>query len=405
MKAKNSIVRRAACFAAAAAISLAGAPALAADGEIKIGVTIRMISDTGFKIGRMIEDEFALINAEGGVNGRRIEVVFLNDECKSDKGVENANKLVHEHKVMLVIGSSCSSVTLPIVDVTEKARTPQITPHSTNAQITRKNSEWIFRVPVSNRFYNAVTAEYVANNVGKKVAYIYASDAAGKDFARNMIAQMRENYGAEPVLEVQVQEKEIDFRPHLLRAKAAGPDALVLSALQDESARALVQSYEVGIPASVRRVLNSVASKSETPALAGDAIKGVFYSAAFSAADTRPEARLFTRMIKEKYDVLPDHDFSQAWDLVQIVRIALERADIRGTESSLEADRAALRDALATVRDYRGLAAGPINFCAAPTPQCRDGNRTPVLIEYVKGGENFETRVLDSVTLPPDLGL
>ena len=66
---------------------------------------------------------------------------------------------------------------------------------------------------------------------------------------------------------------------------------------------------------------------------------------------------------------------------------------------------AAIRDAIASVKGYTGLASGPISFCADPTPQCRDGNRTPVLIAYTKGGEEFETEVLARVTTPIDFGL
>ena len=73
--------------------------------------------------------------------------------------------------------------------------------------------------------------------------------------------------------------------------------------------------------------------------------------------------------------------------------------------SELPADRTAIRDAIASVDGYEGLASGPISFCAAPTPQCRDGNRTAVLIGYTKGGENFETEVLARVTMEPDFGL
>jgi ABC-type branched-subunit amino acid transport system substrate-binding protein len=373
--------------------------------EIKIGVSIRMVSDVGFKIGEMIKSEFASINEAGGVHGKSIELIFLNDECKSEKGVANATKLAYEHKVHLIIGSSCSSVTLPMVDVATKAKVPQITPHSTNPTITQKNSAWIFRVPVSGRYYNGVQAEYVAQKLGKRVAYIYASDAAGQAFAKDMIKYLKDEYGADPVFEAQVQEREIDFRPALLKAKKTKPDVLVIAALQDESARALVQSYEVGIPKSISRVLPSVASKQEVPQLAGDAVIGVFYAAAYSAADTRPIAKLFNEKIQKEYGVLPDHDFSQAWDLVQIVRIALEEANITAKATNLASDRTALRDAIANVKNYRGLAYGPIGFCAAPTPECRDGNRTPVLIEYVKGGKNFETRILDTITFEDDFGL
>ena len=118
-------------------------------GEIRIGATMRMISENGQKYGQMVSDELDLINAAGGINGHTVKLSLLNDECKSDKGVANVNKFVHQEKVHLVIGSTCSSVSLPIVDVTAKAEVPQIIPHSTNHEITQKGSAWVFRVPIS----------------------------------------------------------------------------------------------------------------------------------------------------------------------------------------------------------------------------------------------------------------
>ena len=379
--------------------------ASAAEDTLKLGVSIRMLSDTGFKIGQMIKDEFAGINQFGGINGRKVELVFLNDECKSEKGVANANRLVHQDKVLVVIGSSCSSVTLPMVDVTAKAEVPQITPHSTNPQITQKGSDWIFRVPVSGRFYKAVQAEYVIQKVGRNLAYIWGPDAAGKKQTEDTIAYIKEKYDVDPVYTAQVQEKEVDYRSVLLKAKAANPDALFLSGLEDDVARMLIQSYEVGIPKSVKRVAPSVASKQEVPLVAGDAAIGVFYAAAFSHTDGRKIVQDFTKRVQRKYGTSPDHDFSQAWDLVRILEIALKQADIKNQPDTLAQDRAAIRDAIASIRNYRGLAAGPINFCKDPTPQCRDGNKTPVLIEYVKGGKDFETKILDILTFDADFGL
>jgi ABC-type branched-subunit amino acid transport system substrate-binding protein len=154
------------------------------------------------------------------------------------------------------------------------------------------------------------------------------------------------------------------------------------------------------------RAASSAASNAPVPAMAGDAAEGVFYAAAYSASDSRPIAKLFNRMVKEKYDVrAPDHDFSQAWDLVRIVEIALNGASVKLTDDSLAADRTAIRDAIASVENYQGLASGPISFCADPTPECRDGNRTPVLIQYTKGGEDFEVGILDRVTMPIKFGL
>lgn len=374
--------------------------------EIRVGITMRMVSENGQKYGQMVMDEIGLINEAGGINGHQIKATLMNDECKSDKGVANANKLIFQEKVHLLIGSTCSSVSLPIVDVTAKAQVPQIIPHSTNSQITQKGSAWVFRVPVSGRFYAGVNAKYVGDNIGKKIAYICAADAASQNDCDAMQAQMKSQHGADPAYVAQVQEKEVDFRTHMQKIKSAGVDGIMVAALAETMSRALIQSYEAGIGTDVRRIGSSSASNAPVPKISGDAVKGVFYAAAYSNADTRPIAKLFNQMVKDRYGIpAPDHDFSQAYDLIRIVEIALNNSDLKLTRSSLAADRTAIRDAIANVKNYQGLASGPISFCADATPQCRDGNKTPVLIAYKKGGEEFETEVLARVSMPEDFGL
>lgn len=391
-------------IAAVVAVSVAASAVYA--GEIRIGATMRMISENGQKYGQMMQDEFDAINAAGGINGHMIQLTLLNDECKSDKGVANANKFAYQDNVHLVIGSTCSSVSLPIVDVTAQAGVAQIIPHSTNHAITQKGSEWVFRVPISARYYKGVAAKYIGDTIGTKVAYVFASDAAAVSDAEGLKEQMMQQFGVEPAYWAQVQEKEIDFRSHMLKIKALDVDAIFVASLQEPMARALVQSYEVGIGEDVRRVANSVASNAPVPGMAGDAIKGVFYTAAYSDSDDRPIAKKFNAMVKERYGINKvDHDFSQAWDLIRIVEIALNNAEISGQDADLTADRIAIRDAIASVQNYEGLASGPISFCADPTPQCRDGNRTVVLIGYEKGGADFEVGILDRVTMPIDFGL
>ena len=375
-------------------------------GEIRIGITMRMVSENGQKYGKMMMDEIDIINKAGGINGNKIVATLMNDECKSDKGVANANKLVSQKKVHLVIGSSCSSVTLPIVAVTAKAKVPQIVPHSTNAKITKLGSDWVFRVPVSGRFYAGVNAKYVGENIGKRIAYICAADAASQNDCQAMQGQMRSQHDAEPVYVAEVQEKEVDFRTHMQKIKTSNVDGIMIAALAETMARALIQSYEAGMDESVRRIGSSSASNAPVPKIAGDAAKNVFFAAAYAAADKRPIARLFNEMVRERYGIhAPDHDFSQAYDLIRIVEIALGNAKLQLTGSSLADDRIAIRNAIAGIRNYQGLASGPISFCRDSSPVCRDGNRTAVLIGYTKGGEQFETEVLARVTMPIDFGL
>ena len=389
----------------ALAFGAAATPVLAEE-NIRVGITLRMIVENGLKYGQMTKDELEAVNAEGGINGKKIEVILLDDECKPDKGVANVNRFIHQHKVHLVIGSTCSSVSLPLVDITAKEEVPQIIPHSTNSEITKKGSAWVFRTAVSERYYASVHAKYLSENVGKKVAYLYTTDGAGIGFAKDYMNFMRKTYQVEPVYEAQMQETDLDFRSHLLKIKSLNPDVLAIGGQLEAIARITQQSYEVGIPSRVRRVAASAASNAPVPELAGEAAKGLTFAAAFSCKDERPVAQKFVKMVQEKYKVrCPDHDFSQAYDTAQIVKLALSRANLKLTEDSLAEDRRAIRDALASIKDYQGLASGPVNFCAEPTPQCRDGNRTGILVEYTKGGKDYDMRVLARVSFDPDFGL
>ncbi len=258
-----------ALIAAASAV-----PAAAEDGVIRVGVSLRMIVENGLRYGQMTKDELEAVNASGGINGKKIEVTLLDDECKPDKGIANVNRFINQNKVHLVIGSTCSSVSLPMVDITAKEEVPQIIPHSTNANITKKGSAWVFRTSVSERFYASVHAKYLSENVGKKVAYLYTNDGAGIGFVKDYQSFMKKTYNVDPVYDAQMQETDLDFRAHLLKIKSLGADVLAIGGQLDAIARITQQSYEVGIPKKVRRVAASAASNAPVPELAGDAAVG-----------------------------------------------------------------------------------------------------------------------------------
>lgn len=386
-------------------LGIASNPAIAQDKTIRVGISLRMLVESGLAYGDIAKSEIEAVNAKGGINGAKVEVILLDDECKPDKGIANVNRFIHQNKVHLVIGSTCSSVSMPMVDVTTKEQVPQLIPQSTNSSITQKGSEWVFRVSVSERFYAGVYGKYLGENVGKKIAYLYTTDGAGIAFTKQLQEYMKKYYNVDPVYEAQMQETDLDFRSHLLKIKALNPEIIGIAGQADAQARQVQQSFEVGIPKSVWRVAASSAGNVTYPKLAGDAAVGTTFTQAFNCSDERPIAKEFVAMVNQKYKfACPDHDFSQSWDAAQIAKQALAKANLKLTDASLAEDRRAIRDALATIK-YEGLAAGPIEFCAAPTPQCRDGNRTAILVQYTKGGEKFETKVLARVSFDKDFGL
>ena len=303
--------------------------------------------------------------------------------------------------MLLIIGAGCSSATIPTVPISAKAGVPQITPWSSNDKVTAQGSEWIFRTSVADRFYSGIMGEYIYHDLGaRRIAYVYSTDAAPNGFTKGVISHLRENYGLEPVADEEYQYKSTDVRTQLIKAKASKPDALMISDQSEGIALGVKQSFEVGIPRSVPRLHTSSAGNADAVELMGDDAVGSTYATAFSPDFPEPRVLEFAKIIKEKYDQTPDHGWAQVEDLVNIVIAALRKADIKNTPESLAADRAAIRDAIAETKDYLGVNSGPISFCRAPTPDCRDGNRTALIVRYTKGGKHFETEVLKAVTVP-----
>ena len=207
------------------------------------------------------------------------------------------------------------------------------------------------------------------------------------------MAYMKKTYNVDPVYEAQMQETDLDFRAHLLKIKSLNPEVLAIGGQHDALARIMQQALEIGSSSKIPRVASSAAPNVPVPELAGDAVKGLVFGATFNCNDDRPAAQAFVKLTREKYGIrCPDHDVSQADVSAQLLKPALSRAKLELTDASLKADRVAIRDALASIKEYQGLAAGPINFCIEPTPQCRDGNRTGILVEYTKAARTMTPR-------------
>jgi ABC-type branched-subunit amino acid transport system substrate-binding protein len=130
------ITRRSILAAAPAAIALAALPARAAknygpgvtDTEIKIGNTASYSGpassySTAFKA---VAAYFAMINAEGGINGRKINFISLDDGYSPPKTVEQTRRLVEEEGVLLDLGSLGTACNTAIRHYMNQKKVPQL---------------------------------------------------------------------------------------------------------------------------------------------------------------------------------------------------------------------------------------------------------------------------------------
>lgn len=399
--------RSGAALAASVALFAALGCAQAQEKVIRIGISMRMVDPIGEIMGKFALDKIDALNAAGGINGAKLEATLMNDDCNAAKAVQVVSRLIYEKRAHVIIAPTCSTASLATNEISLKAGVPTVMNNSAMTALTQKGNPWLFRVAVSQRFYQSVYAKFIHEKFGDKVAYLWSNDPTSDDIARSIQREMRKVANVEPYFEAQVQQGETDYRSALLRIVAAKPDAMVFSGTRiEDNARILKQANEMGLPKATPRVGGTGVSNAPVPRTAGDDVVGAYFASAFNGFDDRENVKAFRENLKAKYGLYaPDHDFSQTSDGLDIIFMALKASKLALDDKSLGADRTEIRDNIAKIKDYRGLAPGPISFCAEPTPQCRDGNRTILFNYYTKGGEAYEVKSFDSVTYAPDFNL
>lgn len=353
---------------------------------LRLGAVLRIGHEQGFKMRQMIEYMIEQKNAAGGVNGRKIDAVFYNEDCVPNTGIDAVTRAIEQDKAHLILGASCSGVTLAIVPIVARLETPQITGQSTASAITQQGSEWVFRTSVPDRYQAVALADYMAGDLGKKrIAVLHETEAMGAGFAKEFISHLKERYQLEPVVVERSTPTDPDFRAQLIKIKSQTPDALALFLHEAESARAIVQARAVGIDPSVVRAGASTLSSKEFPTLAANAADGVLFTGTFNPFDTRDDIKAYSKLVYDKWGLYPDQNYSQTTDAVNVLFQVLDKLDIDGSDAALKDDRRKIRDALTQVKDFHGLA-GTTTFCAEASPECRDGNKDARIFKYEGGG-------------------
>lgn len=340
----------------------------------KIGVVLRFSDEAGVKMRTTIEKAFADINANGGIGGHQVEVIYYDDEGKSDKCIDAFNRLVSQDEVMAIIGPTTSSCALAVIDMAAEYEIPLITPQATNTSITQEyGNTWFFRNSVADVYHSYTLCDYVVNDLGaKKIAILHETATLGLGQYENFALRLKDEYGMEPITVQEWNEGDVDFKTQLLAAKEAGADCLVFAGHEAELAIAVSQRLEVGFDESVPVCGFSSMSSTDYYSVAKDAAVGSIFTTTFSYTDTRDDIAAFVATYAPLMDGQPDHNSAQAYDTVLLLAQVMSGLELGGTGDTLKADRTAIRDGLAGVQGYVGLT-GVTSFGPGSGPEDRDG--------------------------------
>ena len=192
------------------------------------------------------------INAQGGINGHKLELIIGDDACEPKQAVAVANKLVVKDKVAAVIGHFCSSSTMPASTIYAENNVLMITPASTNPKITTRGLKTVFRTCGRDDQQGKVAAKFIAERLqAKRVAIVHDKDTYGQGFAdevRLNLKKMRAK-GLKEVMYEGLTRGEKDFSALVTKIKAKKADAVFFGGVHSEAGPLVRQMRQQGLKA------------------------------------------------------------------------------------------------------------------------------------------------------------
>jgi branched-chain amino acid transport system substrate-binding protein len=378
-------------FCLTAAATSSGTPGVSAR-SIKIGGTFPFSGPASLYagVGRGQAAYFQYVNDRGGVNGRKIEFVTLDDAYNPANTVQLTRRLVEQEKVLAVVGSLGTEANLATRSYLNGKGIPQVllsTGASTWGSDYRRYP-WTIGWQPNYIAEGYIYGRFIISKVPQaKIAILHQNDAYGEDY----IAGLKKGLGAKQNTIVETEGYEptsSDVASQIVKLKASGANTLFVAATPTFAVQAVVLAYKLGWRPTI--FLNSIAATDTLMALAAksanaEAVNGIisvqYWMDPADAKYAKPGAIDLYRSIMAKHnpegnvnDAFNVYGMAQAWTFVD----ALRRAGKTPT-------RASLMKAILSIdtKDNPFLLPGMRMFTS---PKDRFPLNQGVLIRYENGG-------------------
>ena len=285
---------------AAAAMVLSGGLVLAAgqygpgasDTEIKIGNTMPYSGPASAYgiIGKTEAAYFAMVNEQGGVNGRKINFISRDDSYSPPKTVELARQLVEQDQVLLLFSTLGTPTNTAIHGYLNENKVPQLFVATGGDKWNDpKGHPWTMGLIPSYGTESHIYAHYILKNLpNAKIAVLYQNDDFGKDYLNGL----RDGLGAKAASMIVATQSYETTDPtvdsQVVALQASGADVLLTAAIPKFAAQAVRKVYDIGWKPT--HFLTSVSNSVGTVMKSAGYEKGVgIISAAFAKDPTDPQ--------------------------------------------------------------------------------------------------------------------
>jgi len=300
----------------------------------RIGVVVSL---TGTYAGLGIPEKQAMemerdrINAEGGVNGHPIELIFEDDATDPAKAAAAATKLIEQDGVLAIIGATGTAQTMAMRSEIQRAGVPQVS-MAGGSVITAQFDPLVFQTPWPNRIVVPYVLKTMARKGLTRIAVISDSGGYGKD-GHDIIVKEAPGAGISIVADETFNPGDTDMSSQLTKIRAANPDAVLMWNAGKEAALVAKGMKQLGMTQPLFGGPGN--GRKEFIDGAGDAAEGFRFAAGKilvpSAYGTDSEAyRVATEFIDSytaKWGKAPDIFAGHAYDAFLIVVDALKRVD------------------------------------------------------------------------------
>ncbi|AVT80595.1 ABC transporter substrate-binding protein [Rhodopseudomonas palustris] len=330
---------------AATALGFGASSALAAD-PIKIGVIAEAQAIAGASIPQAAQLAAEEINAKGGIDGRKIEIVSYDNHSSSADSVRAFQRAVNEDKVNAVIASYISEVVLALMPWASRLKTPFVTPGAASNEITKavnkdyeKNKYTFHGYLTSGELAQSVcdaAKDLLVDARQMKTAVIMSEDAAWTKPLDVGYQECLPKVGLKVLDHIRFSPDTTDFTPIFNKIEGSKPD-VIITGISHVGVQPTVQwkNQQVPIPmfGIASQATNETFGKDTNNASDGVLYQGVSGPGVAVTSKSVPFAENF----KKKYGNYPSYAGYTAYDEVYYIAEAVKRAGSTDGEKLVEA--------------------------------------------------------------------
>jgi branched-chain amino acid transport system substrate-binding protein len=320
-------------------------PAFAQSKEVLVGGAISQTGRYAEPAGRQVNsiklwvDE---VNARGGLLGRKVKLILLDDKSDTQTAIKLYEKLITEDKVEVLLAPYSSGITEAVANVNERYKMPFVAYGAASTPIWEKGRKYIFNIIAFAEDYQK-GAVHLAKQIGVKRAAIIGEDSLFPRMSAKGAKDWAKKLGIEIVVEENYPLKQTDFTALLQKIKAAGAEAIFSNSYFADAAAQMRQLREQNM--NLKLFASTVGPG--LPAFAEQLGNTAEYVLGFSQWEPLPQVlkhpgmKEFIETYEKRYGEKPNYHAGTAYSSMQVTEAAIKKAGSFDNEK--------LREALATI--------------------------------------------------------